>query len=133
MKNGATNKERTSISHSTSIVGDIRVKEHLVINGTVRGNITINNYSLFIGPSGRLEGEIHAQNVRVRGHMKGKIKAKGKVEITQEAHFSGEIISKSIYVENGAYFDASVELGRGSPKTEDLQTTSSETPFTEIG
>ena len=82
MKNGTTNKERTSISHSTSIVGNIRAEEHLVINGTVKGNIEIKGFSLFIGPSGRLEGDVLAQTVKVRGYMQGKIIAKG-VEWTE--------------------------------------------------
>jgi cytoskeletal protein CcmA (bactofilin family) len=113
MKNGTTNKERTFISHSTSIVGNIRAEEHLVINGTVEGNIEIKGFSLFIGPSGRLEGDVLAQNVKVRGHMKGKINVKGGVEITKEANFSGKINSKRILVEKGAYFDALVKLGQG--------------------
>ncbi|MDB4442554.1 polymer-forming cytoskeletal protein [bacterium] len=113
MKNGTTNKERTSISHFSTFFGNIRAEEHLVINGTVKGNIDIDNHSLFIGPGGKLEGDVLAQNVKVRGHMKGKINAKGKVEITQEAHYSGEITSKSILVEKGAFFDALVKLGQG--------------------
>ena len=133
MKNDTPNKERTSISHSTSIVGNIKAEEHLVINGTVKGNIEIKDFALFIGPSGRLEGDVFAQNVKVRGYMQGKINAKGKVEITQEAHFSGEILSKGILVEKGAYFDASAKLGRGLQKTEDLQKSSSDKPDTEIG
>jgi cytoskeletal protein CcmA (bactofilin family) len=43
--------------------------------------------------------------------MRGEINAMGKVEITQEANFSGKIKSKGISVEKGAYFEASVELG----------------------
>ena len=113
MENDIPNKERTAISHSTTIVGNIKAKEHLVINGTVKGNIEINNYTLFIGPSGRLDGEVHAQSVRVRGYMRGEINAIGTVEITQEANFSGIIRSKGISVESGAFFDALVELGRG--------------------
>ena len=58
MKNETTNKERTSISHSTSIVGNIRAEEHLIINGAVKGKIEIKGFSLFIGPSGRLEGDV---------------------------------------------------------------------------
>ena len=133
MGNDIPNKERTSISHSTSIVGNIKAEEHLIINGTVKGNIEINNYTLFIGPSGKLDGEVHAQNVRVRGQMRGEINAKGTVEITKEADFSGIIRSKDISVEKGAFFDASVELGRGSPKPEGLQKTSSDTTFTDLG
>jgi cytoskeletal protein CcmA (bactofilin family) len=104
--------EKTSISSSTSIVGDIKAKEHLIINGTIMGSIEIKGYNLFIGPNGKVEGEVHAKNVRIRGRMKGKIKAEEKVEITTEANFSGDIKSKSISVEKGAYFDASVDLGR---------------------
>ena len=133
MHNGITKDEKTAISHSTTIVGNINAEEHLIINGSVKGNIQINKYNLFVGPSGRLDGEVHAQNVRVRGQMRGEINAKGTVEITKEADFSGIIRSKGISVENGAFFDASVELGRGSPKPEGLQKTSSDTTFTDLG
>jgi cytoskeletal protein CcmA (bactofilin family) len=57
--------------------------------------------------------------------MKGDIKATGKVEITKEANFSGKIESKGISVEQGAYFDAYVNLGRISPETK----TQKETPI----
>ena len=117
MENGIVPGEKTSISSSTSIIGNIKAEEHLIINGTIKGNIEIRDYNLFIGPNGNVEGEVHAQNVRIRGHMKGKIEAQGKVEITAEAYFSGNIKSKSISVEKGAYFDALVDLGRKPSKT----------------
>ena len=117
MENGIVPGEKTSISSSTSIIGNIKAEEHLIINGTIKGNIEIRAYNLFIGPNGSVEGEVNAQNVRIRGHMKGKIEAQGKVEITAEAYFSGNIKSKSISVEKGAYFDALVDLGRKPSKT----------------
>jgi cytoskeletal protein CcmA (bactofilin family) len=133
MENVITKEEKTAISHSTTIVGNIDAEEHLIINGTVKGNIQINKYNLIIGPSGRLDGEVHAEYVRVRGHMRGEINATGLVEITKEADFSGIIRSKGISVEKGAFFDASVELGRGSLKPEDVQKTSTDTTFTDSG
>ncbi|UCE52851.1 MAG: polymer-forming cytoskeletal protein [Desulfobacterales bacterium] len=117
MQNGIKQEEKTSISSSTSIVGNIKAEENLIINGALKGIVEIGDYNFFLGPNGRLEGEVHAQNVRIRGHMKGEIKAKGKVEINKEADFSGKIKSKSISVEKGAYFDAYVDLGRESPGT----------------
>ncbi len=114
MEDGIVHEEKTSISNSTSIVGNIKAEEHLIINGTIEGNVEITNYNFFLGPSGRIEGVVHAQNVRIRGYMKGEIKAKGKVEITKEADFSGKIESKSISVESGAYFNASVNLNQKS-------------------
>lgn len=50
--------------------------------------------------------------------MKGDIIATGKVEITNEANFSGNIKSKGISVEQGAYFDAFVNLGQITGRTE---------------
>ena len=117
MENGILPGEKTSISSSTSIIGNIKAEEHLIINGTIKGNIEIRAYNLVIGPNGSVEVEVNAQNVRIRGHMKGKIEAQGKVEITAEAYFSGNIKSKSICVEKGAYFDALVDLGRKPSKT----------------
>ena len=133
MENGIKKEEKTAISNSIVIVGNITAKEHLIINGRVKGNIEIKGYNLFIGPSGRLEGEVHAHNVRIRGYMRGKIKASGTVEINKEADFSGEIQSKGASVEKGAFFDSSVKLGQGLAKTESLQKSSPEKPYTKIG
>ena len=126
MEDGFVNEAKTTINSSTKIDGNIKAKEHLIINGTITGNIDIRDYNLFLGPGGRLEGEVHAQNVRIRGHMKGDIIATGKVEITKEANYSGKIESKGISVEEGAYFDAYVNLGQ-----KDSGTVSPEKPSTE--
>ena len=112
MEDGIVQAEKTIINNSTSIVGDIKANENFIINGTVKGNVWLGAYNLFLGPQGRLEGDVEAQNVRIRGRMKGEIRAKGNVEITKEADFSGKIISRGISVESGAYFDATVALGR---------------------
>ncbi len=130
MKDETIKQEKTSISPTTSIVGDIKAEDDLIINGIVKGNIKVKGHNFFLGPSGRLEGEIQGQNVKISGRMKGEIKAKGKVEITKEAKFSGKIESKSIAVESGAFIDAVVNMGQKSPETETLIDKSSENPTT---
>jgi len=70
MQDEILQEEKTSISNSTTIVGDIKAKEHLIINGTITGSIKIQDYNLFIGPRGKVEGDVHARSVRIRGHMK---------------------------------------------------------------
>ena len=117
MEDGIVKEDKTTISHSTIIEGKIKAKEHLIINGTIKGNVEIKGFNLFLGPSGILEGEVQAQDVRIRGHMKGEIKATGMVQITKEANYSGKIESKGISVEQGAYFDAFVKLGRKVSET----------------
>ena len=113
-------QQKTSINSPIYIVGDIKAEQDLIMNGKLKGNIEIKNHNFFLGPSGRLLGNIHGLNVRIRGQMKGEIKATGKVEVTREAKFSGKIKCKSVLVEKGAYFDADVDLGRKSPEKETL-------------
>ena len=48
----------------------------------------------------------------INGRFKGTIKALGKVAVTKEADFNGEIKAKSFSVEDGAYFKGVVELDR---------------------
>lgn len=101
---------KTIIGKDISIVGDIHGKEHMVIDGSVKGNIEMAAHNFALGPDGKVEGEIHARNISISGQMKGNIKTPGKIEITKEADFQGDIRAKSIAVENGAFFKGSVEL-----------------------
>jgi cytoskeletal protein CcmA (bactofilin family) len=108
----ATTTEQTVIGEKTSIEGDIRGEEHLVIEGSMKGNVLMEKNNFIIGSKGRVEGEINAQNVKVSGQMIGNIKTQGKVEITKEADFMGDIRAKNISVEDGAYFKGSIELDK---------------------
>ena len=107
-----TSAEKTVIGENISIEGNIRGDEHLIIEGSMKGNIAMEKHNFTVGSKGRVEGEINAQSVRVSGQMIGNIKTKGKVEITKEADFMGDIRAKSISVEDGAYFKGSIELER---------------------
>ena len=105
-----TTAENTVIGENISIEGNIRGDEHLVIEGSMKGNVEMEKHNFTVGSKGRVEGEINAQNVKISGQMIGNIKTQGKVEITKEADFMGDIKAKSISVEDGAYFKGSIEL-----------------------
>ena len=117
MQDEVIQEEKTSISSTTYIIGDIKAEEHFIINGTLKGNIEIKDRNFFLGPKGRLEGKIQAQNVKIRGHMDGEINAKGRVEIAREANFSGKIQCKSLTVESGAFLDAIISMDQKSTGT----------------
>jgi cytoskeletal protein CcmA (bactofilin family) len=109
---------KTVIGEKIAIEGGIRGGEDLVIEGSVKGSIELEKHHLTVGPKGQVEGEIHADNVTISGRLTGNIEALGKVEITQEADFNGEIKAKRISVEDGAYLKAVIELEReGQPKS----------------
>jgi cytoskeletal protein CcmA (bactofilin family) len=50
-----------------------------------------------VGAGGKVEGEIRAHDVRIRGLMNGAIIATGKVEITLRSHCCGADPSPRLY------------------------------------
>jgi len=108
--------EKTVIGENIAIEGDIRGKEDLLIQGSVKGSVQLEKHHLTVGARGQVEAEITADNVTISGRLMGNIKALGKVEITKEADFTGEIKAKRISVEDGAYLKAVIELEREPEK-----------------
>jgi cytoskeletal protein CcmA (bactofilin family) len=119
-----TSEEKTTIGERITIEGSIHGEENLTIEGAMKGNIEMGKHNFSIGPNGRVDGEIHARNVSINGQFKGTVKALGKVAVTKEADFNGEIKAKSFSVEDGAYFKGVVELDREPHK----KLVTSETP-----
>jgi cytoskeletal protein CcmA (bactofilin family) len=103
---------RTIIGEKIAIDGVIQGKENLFIEGSVKGKIEVEAHHLTVGPRGQVEAEIQAANVTISGRLVGNINATGRVKITKEADFNGEIKAKSISVEDGAYLKAVIELTR---------------------
>lgn len=108
--------DKTIIGDQIYIEGTIRGEEDLLIEGTVKGSIEMKAHHLTVGPKGKVEAEVNAANVTISGALVGNISATGKVKITKEADFNGEIKAKSISVEDGAYLKAVIELERDPMK-----------------
>jgi cytoskeletal protein CcmA (bactofilin family) len=108
----AAAEEKTTIGQHITIEGQIRGEEHLVIEGSMKGNVQMEKHNFTVGPNGRVDGEIRAQNVSISGQLRGTINALGSVEVTKDADFYGDIKAKSISVQDGAYFKGSIELNR---------------------
>jgi len=109
--------QKTVIGDQISIEGAIRGQEDLLIEGSVKGSIEVKAHRLTVGVKGQVEAEILAANVTVSGKLSGNINATGKVEITKEADFKGEIKARSISVQDGAYLKAVIEMEREPSKT----------------
>ena len=114
VKNG-----NTVIGKNISIEGSIHGEENVIIEGSMKGDIELAKHDFIVATKGRFEGEIRAQNVNISGLVMGNIKTKGKVHLTKEADFIGDIRSKNFLMEEGAYFKGSIELDR-EPNRRDL-------------
>jgi cytoskeletal protein CcmA (bactofilin family) len=104
--------KKTIIGEKIIIEGSIRGTGNLVIEGAMKGIVDMEKHNFAVGSKGRVEGEIRAHDVSISGVLHGKVKALGKVEITKDADFYGEIKANSISIEDGAYFKGQIELDR---------------------
>ena len=107
---------KTVIGKQITIEGGLQGAEDLIIEGTLKGSIDLGKCHLTIGINGKVESEIRAGNVTVSGKLKGNITALDKVKITKDADFTGEIHSKRVSVEDGAYIKAVIDVERDTSK-----------------
>jgi cytoskeletal protein CcmA (bactofilin family) len=99
------------IGSSIVIDGEISGDEDLVVQGTVKGKITLKE-SLFVENSGVVEADIQTRNVEISGSVVGNIRASDKVEIKADGRMVGDIKSPRILIADGATFKGNVDMDR---------------------
>src|SRR3954466_10806928 len=97
----------TIIGSSIVIDGEVSGDEDLVIQGTVKGKITLKE-SLFVEGSGVIEADIETANVEISGHVTGNIAASDKVELKSNCKVVGDIKAPRILIADGATFKGNV-------------------------
>ena len=99
------------IGRSIVIDGEISGDEDLVVQGTVKGRISLKQ-SLYVEASGEVEADIETQNVEVSGSVTGNIRASDKVEIKADGRMVGDIKAPRILIADGATFKGNVDMDR---------------------
>jgi cytoskeletal protein CcmA (bactofilin family) len=94
-------KVASVIGDDVTIDGNITGQGELHLDGTVRGEITVER--LAIGETGQVEGTVTADTVDIRGKLTGTISAK-QVKLYGTAHVDGDITHEQLSMEPGAYF-----------------------------
>ena len=104
----------TVIGSSIVIDGEISGDEDLVIQGTVKGKISVKE-SLIVDSSGVVEADIETQNVEVSGKVTGNINATDKVELKSDCRVIGDIKAPRILIADGASFKGNVDMDVKEP------------------
>lgn len=99
------------IGKSIVIDGEISGDEDLIVQGTVKGKISLKE-SLFVEHSGEVEADIETVNVEISGSVTGNIRAAEKVEIKADGRMVGDIKAPRILIADGAVFKGNVDMDR---------------------
>lgn len=88
------------------INGSVTSEGALQIDGTVDGDVTAADIT--VGASGQIVGEVKAEIVKVKGTIKGSIRAR-KVELESGARVEGDIVHTSLSIQSNAVFEGQVK------------------------
>jgi len=81
-----------------------------ISNGTVRLNTTfkgeiVGQGAVVVGEQGEVEASIQANNITIRGKVKGAVRATERLEIQEHGVLLGDIDTPVLIIEPGGYFD----------------------------
>lgn len=98
------------IGNGTAIVGDMTSNGDVRIDGTLKGNITING-KLVVGSTGKIEGNVTCQNADISGEIHGKVEISELLSLKASSKLMGDIITGKISIEPNATFTGTCSMG----------------------
>lgn len=97
------------LCEGTVIVGDIKTKNDIRIDGIIKGKI-ITSGRLVVGSTARIEGNIDCVNIDVQGVVVGDVVASGAVALKSPAKVMGNISSAVLSIEPGVMFNGNCQM-----------------------
>lgn len=102
--------ELAHIGKTVSIRGDISGAEDIYVDGQIEGTIQLSGNSLTVGPNGRIHADISAKSVIVGGTVEGNLQVSERTEMRKTAVVTGDVQTRRIAIEEGAYFKGKLEI-----------------------
>ena len=101
--------QTTTISNEVDIVGTIKSKGSVRIDGKLDGELQVSGDAT-IGKTAVIKGNVHGNSVIVEGSVNGNITAQDKIDMKSSARVNGDIRSKRLAVEDGVTFIGKSEV-----------------------
>lgn len=107
------------IGVGTTIEGNISSSENIRFDGILVGNLSTKG-KVFIGQSGKVNGEIKCRNCEVEGVVEGKLNIEELLSLRSMSRVYGDIRTSKLAIEPGAVFTGKCDMGgRKSAETEE--------------
>lgn len=112
----STGSGRTAvIGPKIHINGDVTGEENLLVEGQVDGKLSLGEFRVDVGASGKVNADIEARIVKVDGEVNGDISGSEKVIISSSGNVRGNIVAPRMSLEDGAKFKGSIDMDPGKP------------------
>ncbi len=109
--------EVAHIGKSAKVKGELSGSEDLYFDGEAEGSVDLQDNTLTIGPNGRIRAVLVAREIIVHGKVEGNVCASEKVELKRSCTLIGDISTKRIVIEDGAFFKGAIDIQKeGKPE-----------------
>ena len=98
-----TSMINTIIGDNAKIEGVITTMDSTRVDGNLEGKI-LSESSVIVGESGTVRGDILAVEILVAGTVYGNLTAKEKIELTNTGRVLGDMVTKTLVIDEGASF-----------------------------
>ncbi len=98
------------IGVGTTIEGNISSNENIRVDGILIGNLATKG-KVFIGQSGKVNGEIKCRNCEVEGTVEGKLVIEELLSLRSMSKIFGEIKTSKLAIEPGAILTGKCDMG----------------------
>ena len=102
----------TRIGRTVVIDGEFICDEDVSIDGRLSGYLHTGAGALTIGEPARIEGDVRATRVVVRGTVSGSISASERIELSATARVTADISATHVVIADGALLNGRVDMGR---------------------
>ncbi|HOW87019.1 MAG TPA: polymer-forming cytoskeletal protein [Candidatus Aminicenantes bacterium] len=100
----------TRLGSTVVLTGDIEAHEDMVIEGRVKGSITVPSGTLTVARGAKVEAEIRVRSFVLHGELTGTVRAGEKALIAETAEMTGDVITPKITIANGARFSGGIRM-----------------------
>ncbi len=101
----------TFIGTGAQFKGTLRLTGNFCIDSDFQGSLTTDG-CLTVGPSGSVEGDIHAREVIVEGAVVGNIAARRQLIVRASGRLHGDIETACLEIERHAFFNGRTTMTR---------------------
>jgi cytoskeletal protein CcmA (bactofilin family) len=94
----------TVVGEGATIVGTLTARGRVQIDGVVEGSVKVQG-QVSVGPKGRIEGDLVADDVAVGGEVKGRVVARKHLHVLASGRVSGDLHYGTLQVDRGAMLE----------------------------
>lgn len=105
----STGMINTIIGGNSKVEGLLEASDPTRVDGLVQGKI-LSKSSVIVGEHGVVRGDINAVEILIAGTVYGNLKAEQRIELTETGRVLGDLVTKTLVIDEGASFKGSCTM-----------------------